>query len=146
MGNSELNQLQHDLMASNDQPEGDASSLNESDGNRDFLKELEKCFGTSDLYSVLNIEDRKCDSYRVKKAYHQLSIKVHPDRAKREERELATLKFQLLGRVYKTLSEADRRREYDQFGTIVKEEDICPGEAGSWDEYWRVYYPKVRLH
>ena len=129
---------EQDTASQTDSEEGDPKS-------KSFLAELESCFGYSDLYVVLQINDRKCELTVLRKAYHKLSIKVHPDRVKPEERGEATHRFQLLGRVYQTLSDPGRRSEYDQFGVIQMEDDAnCPDGADSWEEYWRVIHPKVR--
>ena len=109
-----------------------------------FLDQLESCFGCSDLYEVLQVSDKKCDVTALRKAYHKLSIKVHPDRVKPEERGEATHRFQLLGRVYQTLCDPARRSEYDQFGVIQTEDEAnCPDGADSWEQYWRIIHPKA---
>ena len=128
--------------------EQDAASLSDTEegdtNSKSFLDQLESCFATSDLYEVLQISDKKCDVTALRKAYHRLSIKVHPDRVSPEERGQATHRFQLLGRVYQTLSDPARRSEYDQFGAIQMEDDTnCPDGADSWEEYWRVMHPKA---
>jgi len=52
----------------------------------------------------------------VRKAYYKLSLKVHPDRVAADELELATRKFQALGKIYEILSDDDRRAVYDEDG------------------------------
>jgi len=52
----------------------------------------------------------------VKKAYYKLSLKVHPDRVQADELELATRKFQALGKIYEVLSDDERRAIYDEDG------------------------------
>ena len=54
--------------------------------------------------------------FAVKKGYHKVSLKVHPDRCEAEEKEEATRKFQTLGRVYKLLADKDLRSVYDETG------------------------------
>ena len=61
-----------------------------------LLDTLEELFGTRDLYAVLDVE-KGVGEGKIKKAYHKTSLKVHPDRAKPEDREEATKKFQALG-------------------------------------------------
>lgn len=41
---------------------------------------------------------------------------MHPDRVKDEEKEIATQKFQTLGKVYSILSDKERRALYDETG------------------------------
>ena len=59
-----------------------------------FLESVEQQFSTRDLYKVLEVEKTASDS-ELKKAYHRLSLKVHPDRVEPEEVAEATQKFQV---------------------------------------------------
>ena len=77
------------------------------------LKEL---FGTEDFYQVLKI-DKTADESQVRKAYYKTCLRIHPDKVKPEERELATKKFQALGAVYKILSDKNSRVTYDIAGS-----------------------------
>ena len=53
----------------------------------------------------------------MKRAYHKLSLKVHPDRVQDEKKkEEATKKFQALGRAYSILSDKEKRALYDDTG------------------------------
>jgi len=55
----------------------------------------------------------------VKRAYFTLSLIVHPDRVKKEDRLTATQKFQVLGKVYSILSDDEQRAHYDETGAII---------------------------
>ena len=55
----------------------------------------------------------------VKKGYHKVSLKVHPDRVSAKDKEEATKKFQILGRVYSILSDENKRGVYDETGWYV---------------------------
>ena len=55
-------------------------------------------------------------SVSVKRAYHRVSLKVHPDRVEEEEKEESTKKFQALGKVYSVLSDPEKRKIYDETG------------------------------
>lgn len=55
----------------------------------------------------------------VKKGYHKVSLRVHPDRVSPEEKEEATKKFQALGRVYSILSDENKRGVYDETGMNI---------------------------
>ena len=59
-----------------------------------FVKSLEDCFGTSDLYEALGVEKTAKDG-ELRRAYHRLSLKVHPDRVAQDQVQEATQKFQV---------------------------------------------------
>lgn len=59
-----------------------------------FLDSVEEVFGVRDLYKLFEVQ-KDCKSSEIKKAYRKLSLKVHPDRAKPEDVEYATNKFQV---------------------------------------------------
>lgn len=105
-----------------------------------LIETLEELFQTKDLYEVLQIS-KDADESKIKKGYHKTSLKVHPDRAKPEDREISTKKFQALGAVYKILSDKDSRALYDESGEIDEESD--PDK--DWSEYWRILFKKVTL-
>lgn len=57
--------------------------------------------------------------FAVKKAYHKLSLKWHPDLCSEEEEEEATCKFETLGRIYAILSDEEKREVYDDSGIYL---------------------------
>ena len=59
-----------------------------------FMKLVESEFGSADLYEVLGVDKKAMDG-EIRRAYHRLSLKVHPDRVEPEEVEKATQKFQV---------------------------------------------------
>ena len=68
------------------------------------------------LYEVLGVR-RKANSKEIKKAYRRLALEKHPDKqapfASAQEEEKATSAFQEVAVAYETLSDPQRRREYD---------------------------------
>eukprot|EP00088_Acartia_fossae_P002865 TRINITY_DN11197_c0_g1_i1.p1 TRINITY_DN11197_c0_g1~~TRINITY_DN11197_c0_g1_i1.p1 ORF type:complete len:258 (+),score=78.67 TRINITY_DN11197_c0_g1_i1:31-804(+) len=106
-----------------------------------LLTSCEELFQTKDLYEVLGIE-KSANTAQVKKAYHRASLKVHPDRASEEDRELATKKFQCIGAVYSILSDDSRRGLYDECGEVDDENDPLTQDK-DWEEYWRIMFPKI---
>jgi molecular chaperone DnaJ len=69
---------------------------------------------SKDYYTILGI-DKTADGNAVKQAYRRLAMKYHPDRnagnAASEER------FKEVQEAYSVLSDDQKRRSYDQFGT-----------------------------
>nr|CAD7575585.1 unnamed protein product [Timema californicum] len=82
----------------------------------ELLDLCRKYFGSRDLYEVLQIS-KSSDSKQVKKAYHKVSLLVHPDRVDENEKIEATEKFKVLGKVHSILNDKDKRKVYDETGS-----------------------------
>jgi len=67
-----------------------------------------------DYYDVLGVSKSASDD-ELKKAYRKLAKKYHPD-ANTDNPEEAEKKFKEASEAYAVLSDADKRRQYDQFG------------------------------
>jgi len=63
-----------------------------------------------DYYKILNIT-KSASEEEVKKAYRKLAHKHHPDRAGGDEK-----KFKEINEAYQTLSNKEKRAQYDRFG------------------------------
>lgn len=59
-----------------------------------LLSTCEELYGSRDLYAVLGV-DRAATAGQIKKAYHKVSLQVHPDRVAEGEKEESTAKFQV---------------------------------------------------
>ena len=81
-----------------------------------------------DYYEVLGV-DRGADDAAIKKAYRVLAKKYHPDANPGNEE--AEKKFKEASEAYAVLSDADKRRQYDQFGHAAFENG--GGGAGGFD-------------
>lgn len=71
-----------------------------------------------DYYEVLGVS-RDADDAAIKKAYRQLAKKYHPDTNPGDKE--AEAKFKEASEAYAVLSDAEKRRQYDQFGHSVFE-------------------------
>ena len=60
-------------------------------------------------YEILGV-DKNASEQEIKKAYRSLSLEFHPDRNSSEE---ATQKFQEISEAYETLSDPQKKEEYD---------------------------------
>lgn len=83
-----------------------------------------------DYYEVLGV-DRGADDATIKKAYRQLAKKYHPD-ANPGDKE-AEFKFKEASEAYAILSDAEKRRQYDQFGHAAFEGGAGGAGAGGFD-------------
>jgi curved DNA-binding protein len=69
---------------------------------------------SDDYYKILGIE-KGADQEEVKKAYRKLALKYHPDRnpGNRDAEE----KFKKISEAYAVLSDKEKRKQYDTFGS-----------------------------
>ncbi|NXT22306.1 DNJC9 protein, partial [Syrrhaptes paradoxus] len=108
-----------------------------------LLEECEAAFGTADLYRVLGVR-QEASPQEIRRGYHRASLRVHPDRASPEAKDEATRRFQILGKAYAVLSDAEQRAVYDDRGTVVEEDGELRGER-NWEEYWRLVFKKITV-
>ncbi len=81
-----------------------------------------------DYYEVLGV-DKNADDAALKKAFRQLAKKYHPDMNPGDKE--AEQKFKEVQEAYAVLSDADKRRQYDQFGHAAFDGGM--GGAGGFD-------------
>jgi molecular chaperone DnaJ len=65
-----------------------------------------------DYYEVLGVS-KQASEKDIKSAYRKLAMKYHPDRSDASD---AEERFKEISEAYAVLSDADKRRQYDQFG------------------------------
>ncbi|KAI8044930.1 hypothetical protein M5D96_001106 [Drosophila gunungcola] len=97
------------------------------------LEHCEKYFGTRDVYQLMGLAKGAAEK-EVKKAYHKLSLLVHPDRVPEEQKEEATEKF-------KVLTDSQKRALYDEQG-VIDDDDEAESKLSSWLDLWsKIFKP-----
>lgn len=107
-----------------------------------LLDLCEKYFGCRDLYEVLKIP-KTANEKQVRKAYHKLSLLVHPDRVEENEKVEATEKFKVLGKIHSVLSDKEKKAIYDESGDFDEESDEMVER--DWREYWRMLFKPITI-
>src|SRR3989344_161655 len=87
-----------------------------------------------DYYDILGVP-KSATPDEIKKAFHRLAHQHHPDKSGGNE-----AKFKEVNEAYQVLSNAEKRRQYDQFGAT-----FGPGGQGqggfSWQDFARAQQP-----
>jgi len=100
-------------------------------------------FGKDNFYDVLGAS-KEASEAELKKCYYRLSLRVHPDRVDDKEKESATNKFQVLGRVYAILADEEKRRIYDETGEDPDDDDGDISDVNKdWHAHWRRMFPAI---
>ncbi len=73
-----------------------------------------------DYYKILEV-DRKAATAEIKKAYRRLARKYHPDLNPHDKN--AKSRFQQINEAHEVLSDPEKRKKYDQYGTDWKQAD-----------------------
>jgi curved DNA-binding protein len=84
---------------------------------------------SEDYYNVLGVQ-KNASEEEIKKAYRKLAMKYHPDHTKGDKS--AEEKFKKISEAYAVLSDKEKRKEYDTFGSEgfrqrFSQEDIFRG-------------------
>jgi curved DNA-binding protein len=80
-----------------------------------------------DYYQILGVPRGASDA-ELKKAYRKLAMQYHPDRNPGKEK-WANEKFKKINEAYGVLGDLEKRKQYDQFGTVGKVGDIFGSDA-----------------
>jgi DnaJ-class molecular chaperone len=75
-----------------------------------------------DYYEVLGVS-RDADEETIKKAYRKLAMQYHPDRNPGKE-QWANEKFKEINEAFSVIGDPEKRKQYDQFGTVGEIGDI----------------------
>ncbi|RKD32144.1 molecular chaperone DnaJ [Lacrimispora algidixylanolytica] len=83
-----------------------------------------------DYYEILGVP-KDADDAAIKKAYRALAKKYHPDTNSGDA--VAADKFKQASEAYSVLSDSDKRRQYDQFGSAAFDGSAGAGGFGGFD-------------
>ena len=104
-----------------------------------LIEDCEKCFQVSSLYEILGVE-KTAEQPVIKKAFYNKSLQYHPDRnVAANDQELLTLKFQTVNKVFKILSDNEKRKVYDETGEV---DDSDATQLRNFMAFWRSVFPK----
>lgn len=81
-----------------------------------------------DYYDILGIS-KSASADEIKRAYRKLALKYHPDRNGNKSPE-AEKKFKEVNEAYQVLSDANKRKQYDQFGRTFDQAGAGGGYGG----------------
>lgn len=90
-----------------------------------------------DYYKILGVT-KNSSGKDVKKAYYQLAKKYHPDTNKDDPN--ASKKFQEVSEAYEILSDDQKRKEYDTFGTTTEQMNRNGGAGPTgqgFNQHWQ---------
>ena len=80
-----------------------------------------------DYYEVLGVNKGSSDA-EIKKAYHKLAMKYHPDKNPGDK--TAEEKFKEINEAYEILSDPDKKDKYDRFGFAGVDPNFGAGQGG----------------
>lgn len=103
------------------------------------LELCESFYGTRDVYKIFDVP-KNAQEKEIKKAYYKLSLIVHPDRVKENEKTEATEKFKVLSKIYSILSDKEKRALYDEKG-IIDDDDDSTGTK--WMTMWQQFFKPI---
>lgn len=84
-----------------------------------------------DYYEVLGVT-KSASQEEIKKAFHRLAHKYHPDKGGDEK------KFKEINEAYQVLSDAQKRQQYDQFGQIFDgAQPFGSAQGGDFNWSWQ---------
>ncbi|VVA92846.1 unnamed protein product [Arabis nemorensis] len=92
------------------------------------------CFSARNYYDVLGVSP-KATREEIKKSFHELAKKFHPDTNRNNPS--AKKKFQEIREAYETLSNSERREEYDKLR--YRNSDYVNNDGGDAERFRRAY-------
>ena len=99
------------------------------------------------IYDVLGVSSEATQA-EIRKAYHRMALKLHPDKQasrglNEKELEEAKVKFQTLQKIFSILSDPEKRKVYDETGSMEDSEDLAGEKFDQLYKYYRTVFRKV---
>ncbi|KAJ4836526.1 Chaperone protein dnaJ 6 [Turnera subulata] len=113
--------------------------LKEEEEEEEELIENHSSSNEKTLYEILGV-DKSASQQEIKKAYHRLALRVHPDKNPGDEE--AKEKFQQLQKVISVLGDEEKRAIYDQTG-CVDDADLAGEAVENLKDFLRTFYRKI---
>ncbi len=85
---------------------------------------------SKDYYKILGVE-KGATQDEIKKAFRKLAHKYHPDKKDGDEK-----KFKEINEAYQVVGDAEKRQQYDQYGSTFDQQGGFGGGAG-WEDFMR---------
>lgn len=85
---------------------------------------------SKDYYKILGVE-KNAKPEEIKKAFHKLAHKYHPDKEGGDE-----AKFKEVNEAFQVVGNAEKRQKYDQFGSDFEQQGGFGGGQG-WEDFMR---------
>lgn len=85
-----------------------------------------------DYYSLLGVS-RTASAEEIRKRFKQLARTTHPDLHEGDAK--AAARFKEINEAYGVLGDADKRKIYDEFGTMGLREGFDPNQARAWGAF-----------
>lgn len=120
--NDSYSNFQKDPSPQQEEYSGTHSRRKENAEQNDAVKRIKNC---QDFYEMLGVPKTASD-VDLKKAYKKLALQFHPDKNKTPG---ATDAFKAIGKAFSVLSDAQKRKQYDNYG--VESFDAGTGNATS---------------
>lgn len=114
-------------------------NIEEDEQKQEALGESSSSSNDKSLYEILGVE-RIASQQEIKKAYHKLALRLHPDKNPNDED--AKEKFQQLQKVISILGDEEKRALYDQTG-CVDDAELAGDVVQNLKDFFRTMYKKV---